>query len=420
MTDSEINAIIAQAAIDNPAVRADNIARTSTITSEEAVEDAHAAFLEALGETEDVNLGVQMESEHPETEEEDMQFNPESVEDVDYEIRVDNNMNTEEILTEISDITGISEEEIRADAEAAIRLSMVNSLMIGRPARNLSYTRQEPMSENGFEDNEDEEEEEVTDTPLHEEEVEETTIPVNSASTQVDETTSRFSDAIWYNKIQEKVITLAGLGGIGSYVAFLLSRMKPRAIYLYDDDEVEAANMSGQLYGKQDFGHKKVNAMATMVSNYADYGSIFAMPEKFTYDSEASDIMICGFDNMKARQTFYDMWLSHLVQIPFEQRKNCLFIDGRLAAESIQVFCITGDDDYNQSKYKKDWLFTDIQADVTMCSYKQTTFCANMIGSIMTNLFVNFCANECNPLIPRDLPFMTSYEAETMYFKTEN
>lgn len=406
MTDAEINAIIAQAAIDNPAVRADNVARTSTITSEEAVEDAHAAFLEALGETEDVNLGVQMEAEHPETEEEDMQFNPHDVEDLDISIST---------ITEPAVDLGVGSDAFEEQGPAT-----TNAVGIGRP---LSYTRQEPMSENGFEDDEDEEEEEVTDTPLHEEEaeeVEETTIPVNSASTQVDETTSRFSDAIWYNKIQEKVITLAGLGGIGSYVAFLLSRMKPRAIYLYDDDEVEAANMSGQLYGKQDFGHKKVNAMATMVSNYADYGSIFAMPEKFTYESEASDIMICGFDNMKARQTFYDMWLAHLVQIPFEQRKNCLFIDGRLAAESIQVFCITGDDDYSQSRYKKDWLFADIQADVTMCSYKQTTFCANMIGSIMTNLFVNFCANECNPLIPRDLPFMTSYEAETMYFKTEN
>jgi len=42
---------------------------------------------------------------------------------------------------------------------------------------------------------------------------------------------------------------------------------------------------------------------------------------------------------------------------------------------------------------------------------------ANMIGSVMVNLFVNFCANECNPLVPRDLPFFTEYNADTMYFK---
>lgn len=42
-------------------------------------------------------------------------------------------------------------------------------------------------------------------------------IPVNSGSLTVDETTSRFSSAIWYNTIQEKTVTLAGVGGIGRF-----------------------------------------------------------------------------------------------------------------------------------------------------------------------------------------------------------
>ena len=42
-------------------------------------------------------------------------------------------------------------------------------------------------------------------------------IPRNSGSLLVDESTSRFSSAIWYQKIQEKVITLAGVGGIGRF-----------------------------------------------------------------------------------------------------------------------------------------------------------------------------------------------------------
>ena len=40
-------------------------------------------------------------------------------------------------------------------------------------------------------------------------------IPVNSATLLVDEATRRFSSAIWYEKIQEKNIDLAGVGGIG-------------------------------------------------------------------------------------------------------------------------------------------------------------------------------------------------------------
>ena len=42
---------------------------------------------------------------------------------------------------------------------------------------------------------------------------------------------------------------------------------------------------------------------------------------------------------------------------------------------------------------------------------------ANMIASVMVNLFVNFVANQCNPIIPRDVPFFMEYTAETMFTK---
>ena len=244
-------------------------------------------------------------------------------------------------------------------------------------------------------------------------------IPTNSATLLVDEATSRFSSAIWYENIKNKTVTLAGVGGIGSYVGFLLARMKPAFMFIYDDDIVEAVNMSGQLYGQSDLGRPKVSALAGMIRNYAGYGNVFAMTERFTDESEASDIMICGFDNMAARRLFFNKWVNHVQSKPEEERKNCLFIDGRLAAEEFQILCIKGDDEYNINRYNDEFLFSDAEADETICSYKQTTFCANMIASYMVNLFVNFCANQCEPIIDRDLPFLTTYNAETMYLKTE-
>lgn len=267
-----------------------------------------------------------------------------------------------------------------------------------------------------------------TESPLTEEEqalldqaVEEAhqEIPVNSATLLVDEATSRFSSAMWYENIQKKTIIVAGIGGIGSYVVFLLARMKPTSLFIYDNDVVETVNMSGQLYSHNDVGTAKVTAIAKMVRDYANYGSVFAINERFTEESEASDIMICGFDNMKARKLFFNKWLSHVQSKPEEERKNCLYLDGRLAAEEFQILCIRGDDEYNINRYSNEFLFSDEEAIITVCSYKQTTFCANMIASYMVNLFVNFCANQCNPLIDRDLPFLTTYNAETMYFKTE-
>lgn len=248
---------------------------------------------------------------------------------------------------------------------------------------------------------------------------EEVVIPPNSGSLLVDEATSRFSGAIWYSAIQSKVITLAGVGGIGSYVGFLLARLKPAGLYLYDPDIVEQANMSGQLYGSQDLGQAKVSSLHRMLQVYANYYNSVAYQERFTDESEATDIMICGFDNMEARKLFFDKWFEHVGNKPEGDRSKCLFIDGRLAAEEFQVFAIQGNDERAIVEYKNRWLFSDAVADETICSYKQTTFMANMIASVMVNLFVNFVANECNPIIDRDVPFMTQYSADTMYFKVE-
>ena len=242
-------------------------------------------------------------------------------------------------------------------------------------------------------------------------------IPENSATITVDETTSRFSGAIWYEQIKKQTITLAGVGGIGSYCNFLLARMKPERIIIYDPDKVEAVNMSGQLYGKNDLGSYKGVAIANMVKNYADYYNMVIHTERFTTESEATDIMICGFDNMEARKVYYNKWKSHISGKTEEEKAKCLFIDGRLAAEEFQVLSIQGNDNRAMAEYEDKWLFNDAEAEQTICSYKQTTFMANMIASVMVNVFVNFIANQCGPIIDRDVPFFISYDASTMFTK---
>ena len=247
--------------------------------------------------------------------------------------------------------------------------------------------------------------------------VENPIIPERITSVVVNEATSRFSGAVWYEEIQKQKVILAGLGGIGSYIAFLLGRLKIDTLVLYDDDRVETANMSGQLYGRNEVGQYKVHAISNLLYNYTELVQIVELNEKFTAASQNGPVMICGFDNMAARKTFFSRWLDFVKEVPEEDKSACLFIDGRLAAEEFQVLCVRGDDAYSIDKYQKNFLFRDSEADETICSYKQTTFMANMIASVIVNLFVNFAANRCNPLIPRDLPFFTEYSAETMFFK---
>lgn len=244
-------------------------------------------------------------------------------------------------------------------------------------------------------------------------------IAQNSESLLVDESSSRFSGTEWYNKIQEQRIILAGLGGIGSNVAFQIARMHPERLVMYDDDIVDASNMSGQLYSSRDVGTSKVSAIRAMIGNYASTANTVGFDSRFTSESPGGPVMICGFDNMEARKTFFNVWKDYLNSIPEENRKKCLYIDGRLSIDTLQVLCIRGDDNYNINRYKDRFLFNDSQADETICSLKQTTYLACMIASVMVNLFTNFTANLLDPVIPYDLPFFTEYDAQNMIFKTE-
>lgn len=243
-------------------------------------------------------------------------------------------------------------------------------------------------------------------------------IPLNSPTLLLDESTTRFSGAEWFNEIQKKSIIFGGIGGIGSNCCFQLARMHPAAIFMYDDDNVETVNMAGQLYSRNDVGRSKVSAISDMIASYTNMQNVFALNQRFTSNTEAGDIMMCGFDNMEARKTFFEAWAAHIENKSGEEKKNCLFLDGRLSMDTLQVICITGDDYANQVRYVKEFLFSDSDAEHTVCSMKQTTYLACMIGSIMVNLFTNWCANLLDPIIPYDLPFFTEYDAQNMIFKT--
>ena len=243
-------------------------------------------------------------------------------------------------------------------------------------------------------------------------------IPLNSPTLLIDESTTRFSGAEWFNEIQKQNIIVGGCGGIGSNLVFQLARMHPASIFLYDDDRVETVNMAGQLFSRDDVGKTKVSAMSDMISSYTNMQNIYAINQRYTSETEAGNVMMCGFDNMEARKIFFGSWNAHTMSLPEEERKKCLYLDGRLSIDTLQVLCITGDDYSNMERYIKEYLFSDSEAEHTVCSMKQTTYLACMIGSFMTNLFTNWVANLLDPVIPYDLPFFTEYDAQNMIFKT--
>lgn len=288
---------------------------------------------------------------------------------------------------------------------------------------NVSYSEDELaeiIEDNGLSEESEEEEIEKSTTSTENSIPDDAKIPLNSPTLLVDESTTRFSGAEWFREIQKARIIVAGIGGIGSNVAFQLARMIPANLTLYDDDIVEMVNMAGQLYSYNDVGKSKVDAIADMVGRYTSMRQVLAIKDKFASDKEPGDIMICGFDNMRARRVFFNSWHNHISDKSKEERSKCLYLDGRLSMDTLQILCIRGDDQYNIDRYEREFLFADYEADATVCSRKQTTYLACMIGSLMVNLFTNFIANSLNPVIPYDLPFFTEYDAQNMLFKTES
>ena len=194
-------------------------------------------------------------------------------------------------------------------------------------------------------------------------------IPVlpGQASVGNDTARARFSSAVWFEKAGSFNIILAGLGGIGSWTALLLSRLKPRSLITYDNDIVERVNLAGQLFSTGDILRPKVAAVQDLIYKYSDFCTS-PRYSRYTSRGEVTKIMICGFDNMASRKQFYCKWVGLTEELSEEQRKSCLFIDGRMAAEEFQVFCVQGNDKRAMNLYEKT-LFDDSVAEPTTCSY---------------------------------------------------
>lgn len=260
--------------------------------------------------------------------------------------------------------------------------------------------------------------------------VEETETPSENSSEPVlttinihNDDSARFSGAEWFSKMQEVGVSIIGLGGIGSWLALLLSRLKVRTMYCRDMDKVEAVNLAGQLYQSNDVGSNKTDAVRNLINRFNDRRpSIYMDTSEFTVDSHIPIIsynasvhnIMLGLDSITARQTVYNDWK----RVVMCDSDEYILIDGRLTADKWQIFAIPSKDQKRMEVYEREWLFPQSEAQHLPCSFKQTTYMAAMIASYMCNLFVNFIAESTKPIVPYSIPFMTEFDAQTFEMKT--
>lgn len=334
----------------------------------------------------------------------------------------DETAHVEEILSEIPSEYTEQENQEESNASSSTQLSdfdlmeMFSDMVDGLTAQQSETEVQE-------EETEEDEAEEETVYALAPEPVpaaQETPQPRRRRSRRGDisaEATSRFSGAIWYDKIKEQDVTVVGVGGIGSWTSLLISRLGVKSLTLYDDDTVELGNISGQFYSSNDVDRFKVDAIQAAINRYSVYYNVTSINQRFeNNNSMVSPVVISCLDSMSARRTVFNAWRYAVNNS--EDKSKFLFIDGRLSAETLQVFAVPGDDDSAIRRYKES-IFPDHEADTEICSYKQTSFMANMIASLITNVFVNYVASTIDGGAARAVPFKTEYLGEMMWFTTE-
>ena len=235
------------------------------------------------------------------------------------------------------------------------------------------------------------------------------------------EDSSRFSGAEWFNAVENTNNAIIGLGGIGSWLALLLSRLKVRTLYIRDMDTVEEANLAGQLYNNDSIGMFKTDAIRNIISNFnAHRPFIYSENREFTVNStlhlplfstNPTNIFL-ALDSITARRNVYNWWKNNQTDTP------TILIDGRLTADKWQIFAIPSNDTERMKVYEEEWLFPESEAQHLPCSFKQTTYMAAMIASCMCNLFINFVAESIKPIVPYSVPFMTEFDAQTLTMTT--
>jgi hypothetical protein len=198
-----------------------------------------------------------------------------------------------------------------------------------------------------------------------------------------------------------------GQGGIGSWISILLSRIGCN-LYLFDYDHFEEHNMTGQLVRSKDLNKLKTKAISEIIREFSP-DCLVETEGIYNEESPVNDIMICGFDNMKARSLAFFKWLNYVKTLPEEKRKKCFFQDGRLNAELLQIYNIPGDDEALIQEYSINYLFSDEDVEEQDCTFKQTSHCAAMIAAHMTAFLTNWIVNTQNESTIRSVPPVYEY-----------
>lgn len=111
-------------------------------------------------------------------------------------------------------------------------------------------------------------------------------------------------------------VTIAGLGGLGSNIAYSLTRIGVGHLHLIDFDRVDITNLNRQQYFMEHIGMYKTDALKSLLLKINPYLDIRTTCVKVTEDNlvdlfKDADIVCEAFDNPEAKAMLVNGILEH-------------------------------------------------------------------------------------------------------------
>ena len=206
---------------------------------------------------------------------------------------------------------------------------------------------------------------------------------------------ARQKDFDWFSP---KDVLIIGAGGIGSWLALSLSRANNK-ILLYDFDRIDAHNIGGQLFSKNDIGRLKTDAIRKFISEYSDsYVNTYSRYDEAGLTAQYTFLAV---DNMEVRKLAVEKWFKM-----YGDYDDKILIDGRMEGEQGIIYIIKNGDDYN--RWMAEW-FSDDEIQDGLCTMRATSFNGMMIAANMTAVFNNYIANKATGMDIREVPYKIEY-----------
>lgn len=166
--------------------------------------------------------------------------------------------------------------------------------------------------------------------------------------------------------IDEKSVSIAGVGATGSYAALLLAQLgwgntpqRQGKLKLYDADKVEEHNICNQAFGLRDIGKLKVEAMNEIIVEKCGF-EVQRFPEMVVDQAGfASTYNIILTDTMKSRGEIFDKCLQYKFNAD-------LVIETRMGLKEGRVYAFNPHNQNHVDKWKET-LYKDEEAETSAC-----------------------------------------------------